>query len=52
MEEKRVNFPSIKKKLENEGYPKAANMGAVGDIPKAKIFELIERLKKVNTQSK
>lgn len=47
MKEKKVDFESIKRKLENEKYPKATEMKGVTDIPKAKIFELIERLKKV-----
>tara|TARA_B100000287_G_scaffold435457_1_gene503868 strand:- start:553 stop:1266 length:714 start_codon:yes stop_codon:yes gene_type:complete len=48
MKEKKVSFESIKRKLETEDFPKASEMNGVENIPKAKIFELIERLKKVN----
>lgn len=48
MKEKGVSFEIIKKKLIAEGYEAAATLNSVDDIPKSKIFELIERLKKVN----
>tara|TARA_R100000808_G_C2134379_1_gene142922 strand:+ start:537 stop:1250 length:714 start_codon:yes stop_codon:yes gene_type:complete len=48
MKEKNVKFDSIKKKLEKENYENAGTLESVNDIPKPKVFELIERLKKVN----
>jgi len=47
MKEKGVSFEIIKKKLMNEAYEGAEGYSSVDDIPKSKIFELIERLKKV-----
>jgi hypothetical protein len=48
MKEKGVSFEIIKKKLINEECKGAESFNSIDDIPKNKIFELIERLKKVN----
>ena len=47
MDEKKIDFDRVKKRLEDEGYDKVDSISSIDDIPKAKIFELIERLKKV-----
>ena len=47
MREKKINFENVKKRLVDEGFNKAESFSSVSDIPKSKIFELIERLKKV-----
>ncbi len=47
MLEKNVTFTNLKKRLKEEEYPKADDIGSVSDIPKVKVFELIERIKKV-----
>ena len=47
MKEKKVDFDRVKKRLEDEGYDKVDSISSIDNIPKAKIFELIERLKKV-----
>ena len=47
MSEKKINFDRLKKRLEGESYEKADSISCVEQIPKAKIFELIERLKKI-----
>ena len=47
MKEKNVTFESVKKRLVEEGFNKAETFSSVRDIPKSKVFELIERLKKV-----
>ena len=47
MKEKKVDFGRLKKRLEDENYEKVDSIEKVDDIPKAKIFELITRLKKV-----
>jgi hypothetical protein len=49
MKEKKVNFGKVKKRLEDEGYDKVDSISNIHDIPKAKIFELIERLKKIKS---
>ena len=46
MKEKKIDFPKLKKKLIGEGYDKAKNASDIHALPKIKIFELIERLKK------
>jgi hypothetical protein len=48
MKEKGVTFEQVKKKLVKEGFENAEHLSAIEDIPKNKIFELIERLKKVS----
>ena len=46
MKEKGVSWEMIKNKLIKEEYAKAEVMRSVSDIPKNKIFELIQRIKK------
>lgn len=50
MKDKSVSFSQLKKKLSKEGFDNAENINSINDIPKAKIFELIERIK--NYESK
>ena len=47
MKEKGLSFESIKKKLLKEKYEDADNLTGIKDLPKTKIFELIERIKKI-----
>lgn len=47
MKEKGISFEQVKKKLVKENFEGADSFSGVEDIPKNKIFELIERLKKV-----
>lgn len=47
MKEKSINFETLKKKLIKEKFEKSEDFNCVKDIPKSKVFELIERLKKV-----
>jgi hypothetical protein len=51
MKEKSISFEQLKKKLIKEKFENAENLTSVQDIPKVKIFELIERLKKVDNKS-
>lgn len=46
MAEKGVTFTNLRKRLEKEDYP-VEELSSVSDIPKTKIFELIERIKKI-----
>jgi hypothetical protein len=46
MKDKGVDFDQLKKKLIKEKFDNAENLNSISDIPKAKIFELIERIKK------
>lgn len=46
MKDKSISFDSLKKKLIKEKFDNAENISTINDIPKAKIFELIERIKK------
>ena len=48
MKEKNINFEALKKKLIKEKFENADSLGSISDIPKIKIFELLERLKKIN----
>ena len=48
MKDKGVTFEQIKKKLIKEKYEDAEKLTSVSDLPKFKMFELVERLKKVN----
>jgi hypothetical protein len=48
MKDKNVSFSQIKMKLAKEGFNGADDFESVGDIPKAKVFELIQRIKKKN----
>ena len=47
MKEKKLSFMAVKKKLVKEKYDGAENVQNISDIPKSKIFELIERIKKI-----
>jgi hypothetical protein len=46
MKDKDVTFEQLKKKLIKEKFDNAENLNSTNDIPKSKIFELIERIKK------
>jgi len=46
MKEKGITWDQIKNKLIKEEFPKAETMASTSDIPKNKIFELIQRIKK------
>ena len=45
MKAKSVTLTNLKKRLSDEGYEK--NINELEDIPKVKVFELIERIKKI-----
>ena len=45
MKTKSVSLANVKKRLNDEGYEKVIN--ELEDIPKVKVFELIERIKKI-----
>lgn len=47
MKDKGVTFEQIKSKLVKEGYEDAEDLTSVSGLPKFKMFELVERLKKV-----
>jgi hypothetical protein len=47
MKDKEVSFDYLKEKLIKEKFDGAENLNSVQDIPKSKIFELIERIKKI-----
>jgi hypothetical protein len=51
MKEKGVTFSHIKTKLIKEGYENAEGLESVSELPKFKIFELVERLKKVKKKA-
>jgi len=51
MKEKGITFSHIKSKLIKEGYENTDELKSVSDLPKFKIFELVERLKKVKHKS-
>jgi hypothetical protein len=46
MSDKNITFDSVKTKLVKEGFDKAESLNGVEDIPVAKCFALIERIKK------
>ena len=46
MKERDINFDALKKRLLKEKFHGAENFNSIDDIPKVKIFELINRLKK------
>jgi len=46
MKKKNIPIEKLKKKLESEGYEKAGSIASISDLPKIKVFELIDRLKK------
>jgi hypothetical protein len=47
MKDKGINFETLKERLVKEKFEKVDDIKAISDIPKAKIFELIERIKKI-----
>ena len=50
MNEKGITFDKIKQKLSSEDFEGAESLESLGDIPKLKAFELIERIKKVKSK--
>ena len=46
MKEKNITLEDLKKKLAKEKYEKIEDLSSLSDIPKPKIFELIDRIKK------
>jgi hypothetical protein len=50
MKEKNLSLDSLKAKLIKENFEGAENINNIVDIPKTKIFELIERIKKIKKQ--
>jgi hypothetical protein len=46
MKDKNISFDQLKKKLVKEKFENAENIESLKDIPKSKVFELIERIKK------
>lgn len=52
MKEKNINFDTLKAKLIKEKFENSENISNILDIPKTKIFELIERIKKHESKSK
>lgn len=51
MKEKGLSFEDIKKKLLAEKYEGAEDMESANDVPNVKIFELIQRMKKLPAKS-
>lgn len=47
MKDKSISFDTLKKKLIKEKFDGAENFNIITDIPKVKIFELIDRIKKI-----
>lgn len=47
MQEKSITFEILKKKLVKEKFDNADSLSSIKDIPKSKVFELIERIKKL-----
>lgn len=47
MQEKNISFEKLKKKLVKEGFEGSDVLQSINDIPKVKIFELIDRIKNV-----
>lgn len=47
MRDKNISFEQLKKKLVKEKVENVENINSIADIPKVKIFELIERVKKI-----
>jgi hypothetical protein len=47
MKEKGVNFETLKKRLIKDKFDNAENLNSISDIPKVKLFELIDRIKKI-----
>lgn len=48
MKDKNISFEQLKKKLIKEKFENSENLNSILDIPKSKIFELIERIKAKN----
>jgi hypothetical protein len=46
MKDKGISFDQLKKKLIKEKFDNAENLNSISDIPKVKIFELLDRIKK------
>lgn len=46
MKDKNVSFTQVKARLAQEGFSGADELESTADIPKAKVFELIQRIKK------
>jgi hypothetical protein len=51
IKEKNISFDVLKKKLIKEKFENAENLNSISDIPKVKIFELIERIKNIKINS-
>jgi len=49
MKDKSITLDNLKTKLVKEKFENAENINSINDIPKTKIFELIERLKKIKS---
>jgi hypothetical protein len=49
MKDKSISFENLKKKLIKEKFDNAETLNSVNDIPKVKIFELIDRIKNVKS---
>jgi hypothetical protein len=47
MKDRGVTFDKLKLRLVSDNYEKADAVNTLEDIPKVKIFELIERIKKI-----
>lgn len=47
MKDKNINFEQLKKRLIKDRFDGAENLSSVSDISKVKIFELIDRIKKI-----
>jgi len=47
MKDKNINFEQLKKKLIKEKFEGAEDLNSISEIPKVKIFELIDRIKKI-----
>jgi len=47
MKEKNISFESLKERLIKEDFQNAQSFNSLQEIPKSKIFELIERIKKI-----
>ena len=50
MKEKGISFDKLKVKLLKEEYKGESELNSLSDISKIKVFELIERIRKVNTR--
>ena len=47
MKEKGINFEALKKRLIKDKFDNAENLTSISDISKVKLFELIDRIKKI-----